>query len=428
MFFQRQKYLQASASNNSNSDLSDTMIKTTCKETMARQPNSDWNEIGLPLPELHSVNGRGLGSVGKSRIQSMQHHSHVNSNVKSAKNAIETSLAKSSETKFALAIDKSSSCSSIQSAQLNNHEQEVRFKLGGKVRTYKKPRNGNEKDCASDTSSSNEIVLPQSAKSKHTNNRNIKGNQAILEREPRAPSNAKNNSISCHNLPQNERNVSEEAAKVLATTTSAPYYYSDLLTEEQKVALHKKLGNFASPPPLLSRCSAINNARYLGMTSLATLKAKIGSISDEKQLSISNNHDSIESTNTVPHDAHQDENERNEWRESCQNESHADEVGLSDGASQVQLKSIKLMNGQASTSICHDISAQSHIYQNYDSVPSAVSCVPNSSQVDPLPNDPSAFQCHRPGVTHSANVLHKSFDDYFCEVNSSDCPGKTRTG
>lgn len=53
-------------------------------------------------------------------------------------------------------------------------------------------------------------------------------------------------------------------------TSSAPYYYSDLLSEEQQLALQERLAQWGSksPPPLLSHCNALNNTRYLGLTSL----------------------------------------------------------------------------------------------------------------------------------------------------------------
>ncbi|KAK4336869.1 hypothetical protein RND71_043904 [Anisodus tanguticus] len=56
----------------------------------------------------------------------------------------------------------------------------------------------------------------------------------------------------------------------------APYYYSDLLSEKQKLELNTKLneGEINPPPPLLSRCNSLNNSRFLGVTSLQKISSK----------------------------------------------------------------------------------------------------------------------------------------------------------
>ncbi|KAH9516507.1 Pleckstrin y domaincontaining A member 5 [Dermatophagoides farinae] len=116
----------------------------------------------------------------------------------------------------------------------SNEELEIKFKLGLNVRTYRKPKLSNH--CPSTTLDDNDSVHKQ------------------LYDDINKSNNNQNNS-------QN-------------STPTAPYYYSDLLNEEQKIALQKKLGDFAEPPPLLSRCTALNNTRFLGTTSL-TLDKKL---------------------------------------------------------------------------------------------------------------------------------------------------------
>lgn len=66
------------------------------------------------------------------------------------------------------------------------------------------------------------------------------------------------------------QNVSDSSPDNKRSPSSAPYYYSDLLSEEQQLALQERLAacQSGSPPPLLSRCNALNNTRFLGVTSL----------------------------------------------------------------------------------------------------------------------------------------------------------------
>ncbi|RWS28440.1 uncharacterized protein B4U80_03444 [Leptotrombidium deliense] len=72
--------------------------------------------------------------------------------------------------------------------------------------------------------------------------------------------------------------------------SNAPYYYSDLLTESEHKALTEKIAAFhnnSPPPSLLSRCSALNNIRYLGTTSLQKLDVgkKVNKIKEDDEFS-----------------------------------------------------------------------------------------------------------------------------------------------
>ncbi|OTF73071.1 hypothetical protein BLA29_001777, partial [Euroglyphus maynei] len=144
----------------------------------------------------------------------------------------------------------------------SNEQLEIKFKLGLNVRTYRKPKS---KHCPSITSDDSDSVHRQQIHSRN----NIQ----------------------------------------IATQSSvAPYYYSDLLNEEQKIALKKKLGDFAEPPPLLSRCTALNNTRFLGTTSL-TLDKKLSSTKNKAKPS--DNHTSPPHQKQTNHDSTVPEKENN---------------------------------------------------------------------------------------------------------------------
>ena len=84
---------------------------------------------------------------------------------------------------------------------------------------------------------------------------------------------------------------------------NAPYYMSDLLSEEQQIALQEKLAacQTGSPPPLLSRCNALNNTRYLGTTSLqkCDVGKRVNNINNKNDSSVSLNNCITNNINTA---------------------------------------------------------------------------------------------------------------------------------
>lgn len=212
LFFQKRQHLPLQSADH-NQMSSDCSLQSASSGTSKPMMNSDWNEIGLPP----------LASAGKY-FQSRSDSSSVGSGCGGGRLRMATTSS-----------DQSSIASCDKSV-----EHEVKFKLGGKVRTYKKPR-----------PSTGEGKFPL---------RSMDLNPAYETFETSA--------ISSKKPEANELPSSGGGGGNSASTSAAPYYYSDLLSEEQKIALQKKLSNFASPPPLLSRCTALDTTRYLGMTSL----------------------------------------------------------------------------------------------------------------------------------------------------------------
>lgn len=382
----------------SSSDISESPAKSTNRKGSPLRPN-DWNDVGLPLPTPNS-----------DQIQG-KWNSEIGNRLATVKMTLESRLA--NERLLGAGMDKSSSCSSsLQSFQMNSTgDQEIKFKLSSKVRTYKKPKNGqlSSGTTASDTSSS-DIVLPERSKVGQ-----MEPNQLLNGANGRPRELSENGSVS-------EEGAQEKLHPPLASgTSSAPYYYSDLLTEEQKAALQKKLCNFASPPPLLSRCTTTNSStRYLGMTSLNLKAAKMAPKSGEKQLTDTGNH-SAESNclPTMPPllqliGAESNENEANERLEMCHRELHP-KVDFIDSTYGHQLES-QLVNGQCCPPPSHSPAPfEAPIYENYDTVPTVSLCPPPNATIE------SCLAKEETKVENSAECT--SLDDYFGQLKSTDCLG-----
>lgn len=270
MFYQRQKCRQiknvgppVSTESNTHSDCS--IQSTDFKVNFDVQ--SDWNEIGLPLPSSNYLSSQ-CNTKSIANSVSLKQTSVLHGN----ENTFIDQLNSSLETNKSDQLSYSSNC------YPPGDNPEVKFKLGVKVRTYKKPKCQtvphptklvpNTSLCSKYSVKTLDInpayeafvkeMTPVSANSSMPN-----------EADEASPADLKSDCESVKPTSSQEPNKCNKTS-----TSSAPYYYSDLLTEEQKEALQKKLSNFATPPQLLSRCTALNSTKYLGMTSLSS-KAKL---------------------------------------------------------------------------------------------------------------------------------------------------------
>ncbi|UXI17241.1 alpha-tubulin N-acetyltransferase 1 [Sarcoptes scabiei] len=162
----------------------------------------------------------------------------------------------------------------------SNEELEIKFKIGLNVRTYRKP-----KSLQNDIDQNDFESGEDSPQSKITNHNEISPLIPDPKQSLKDSNNCKEELRPVTNIENrisfDEQDKSKSSSTTLSSlssstsigsSTQAPYYYSDLLNEEQKIALQKKLGNFATPPPLLSRCSATKNARFIGTKSLNLIK------------------------------------------------------------------------------------------------------------------------------------------------------------
>lgn len=390
----------------SSSDISESPAKSTNSTKGSPLRPHDWNDVGLPLPTPNTEQIQG------------KWNSELGHRLATVKMTLESRLA--NERLLGACMDKSSSCSSsLQSVQMNSTgDQEIKFKLSSKVRTYKKPKNGqlSSGTTASDTSSS-DIVLPERGKQQRSKVCQMEPNQLLNGTNGRPCELSESGSVG-------EEGTQEKLQPPSASgTSSAPYYYSDLLTEEQKAALQKKLCNFASPPPLLSRCTTTNSsARYLGMTSLNLKAAKGAPVSGEKQLTDNGSPHSNESNclPTMPPPllqllgAESNENEANERLEMCHRELPP-KVHFIDSTYGHQLES-QLVNGQCCPPPSHSpVPFEAPIYENYDTVPPVSLCPPPNTTIE------SCLAKEETRVENSA--VCTSLDDYFGQLNSTDCLG-----
>ncbi|CAG2103113.1 unnamed protein product [Medioppia subpectinata] len=129
-------------------------------------------------------------------------------------------------------------------------DNDIKLKAGCKVRTYKKPRPEPVPNIA------NHLSLNPNPAYEAFDGIRVATDDSVVDDK------ALNTTIN------NEINNNESTEK--QRSPNAPYYMSDLMSEEQQIALQEKLAarQTVSPPPLLSRCNALNNTRYLGTTSL----------------------------------------------------------------------------------------------------------------------------------------------------------------
>ena len=360
MFYQRQHSTTGSTFNNSNSDLS------MDSSTLRSLNSGDWNNVGLPIPN-------------NSPSQQQQQQSPVKT-IDGSTSPLKSKLFKNkAEANLAFALNKVTETNSVQMANMNSTDNEVRFKLGGQVRTYKKPKNRDK-----DRYSSTDMTSDNSS----------------------TCSSAMMSSIPTIN--------SEQTAKTSGSNiSSAPYYVSDLLTEEQKIALQKKLGNFASPPPLSSRCMTSSHSR---MTKLPSLKSTNKTCESITQTKTSTN-GAVNSDCLIE----KVENGLNEMKEMCQNK---DQDKVSSNNKNLKTKSEEqLVNNKTIVFSNNTLSLSTSlepnpIYQNYDSSPSTSGDIPTNSNNQKL---------------HDKNenkIGKKCFDDYFCSSqnddhssSSSDCIG-----
>lgn len=162
-------------------------------------------------------------------------------------------------------------------------DNDIKLKAGCKVRTYKKPR-----------------PEPVPNISNQLNNRlSLSPNpayEALGDVRPVKEAEAKsvaNSDTTASNSVDKER------------SPKAPYYVSDLLSEEQQIALQEKLAarQTGSPPPLLSRCNALNNTRYLGTTSLqkCDVGKRVNNINNKNESSVSLNNCITNNINNATH-------------------------------------------------------------------------------------------------------------------------------
>ncbi|KAI2800526.1 Pleckstrin y domaincontaining A member 5 [Blomia tropicalis] len=340
MFYQRQHSTTGSTFNNSNSDLS------MDSSTLRSLNSGDWNNVGLPIPN-------------NSPSQQQQQQSPV----------------KMIDGSTTFALNKVTETNSVQMANMNSTDNEVRFKLGGQVRTYKKPKNRDK-----DRYSSTDMTSDNSS----------------------TCSSAMMSSIPTIN--------SEQTAKTSGSNiSSAPYYVSDLLTEEQKIALQKKLGNFASPPPLSSRCMTSSHSR---MTKLPSLKSTNKTCESITQTKTSTN-EAVNSDCLIE----KVENGLNEMKEMCQNK---DQDKVSSNNKNLKTKSEEqLVNNKTIVFSNNTLSSSTSlepnpIYQNYDSSPSTSGDIPTNSNNQKL---------------HDKNenkIGKKCFDDYFYSLEEFNSKASLR--
>jgi hypothetical protein len=159
-------------------------------------------------------------------------------------------------------------------------ENDIKLKAGCKVRTYKKPR-----------PEPVPIIANSYQHLSHIAKELLNPNPAYETFDEIRVGN--DTEVKCVSVEANNDSSDKQRSP------NAPYYYSDLLSEEQQIALQERLAacQSGSPPPLLSRCNALNNTRFLGTTSLQ--KTDIGKRVNNIVNSINKNDSSISLNNAI---------------------------------------------------------------------------------------------------------------------------------
>ncbi|CAG2163880.1 unnamed protein product [Oppiella nova] len=159
-------------------------------------------------------------------------------------------------------------------------DNDIKLKAGCKVRTYKKPRPEPVPNV------SNQLALNPNPAYEAFDGIQVATSEVTPEK-----------TVTTNEINNNNTSAEKHTSAEKQRSPNAPYYMSDLLSEEQQIALQEKLAarQTGSPPPLLSRCNALNNTRYLGTTSLQ--KCDVGKRVNNINLNSVNKNDSTVSLN-----------------------------------------------------------------------------------------------------------------------------------